>query len=136
MPCVDSQFRYTSFPYLKKTNLCLSSTLQTKIKLVKMRGDVHKNISFTTTLHPPVQGRPFFVLFKRPLSQLDIRQTSISLTSHSDSLHSFILLASSSSPNLFSYFKFGQTWSETKTLQIVLESFCVHSPAHASFYFS
>ena len=24
--------------------------------------------------------------------------------------------------------------SETKTLQIVLESFCVHSPAHASFY--
>ena len=26
--------------------------------------------------------------------------------------------------------------SETKTLQIVLESFCVHSPAHASFYFS
>ena len=26
------------------------------------------------------------------------------------------------------------TRSETKTLQIVLESFCVHSPAHASFY--
>ena len=33
-----------------------------------------------------------------------------------------------------SYFRFGQTWSETKTLQIVLESFCVYSPAHASFY--
>ena len=30
----------------------------------------------------------------------------------------------------------GQTWSKTKTLQIVLESFCVHSPAHASFCFS
>ena len=29
-------------------------------------------------------------------------------------------------------FKFSQTWSETKTLQIVLESFCIHSPAHAS----
>ena len=39
----------------------------------------------------------------------------------------------SSSPNLFSYFRTGQTWSETKTLQIVLESSCVHSPAHASF---
>ena len=38
----------------------------------------------------------------------------------------------SSSPNLLSYIRFGQTWSETKTPQIVLESFCVHSPAHAS----
>ena len=28
----------------------------------------------------------------------------------------------------------GQTRSEIKTLQIVLESSCVHSPAHASFY--
>ena len=39
-------------------------------------------------------------------------------------------------PTSFSYFRFGQTRSETKTLQIVLESFCVHSPALASFYFS
>ena len=30
----------------------------------------------------------------------------------------------------------GQTRSETKTLQILLESFCVYSFAHASFYFS
>ena len=44
----------------------------------------------------------------------------------------FFLRAGSSSPNLLSYFRFGQTWSETKTLQIVLESSCVHSPAHAS----
>ena len=35
----------------------------------------------------------------------------------------------------FSHFRFGQTWSETKTVQIVLESFCVHSLAHAFFYF-
>ena len=42
----------------------------------------------------------------------------------------------SSSPNLLSYFRFGHTWSETKTMQIVLESSCVHSPAHASFYLS
>ena len=34
------------------------------------------------------------------------------------------------------YFKFGQTRSETKTLQIVRESFCVNSPGHAFFYFS
>ena len=32
-----------------------------------------------------------------------------------------------SSPNLLSHFRFGQTRSETKTLQILLESFCVHS---------
>ena len=38
--------------------------------------------------------------------------------------------------NLLSHFRFGQTWSETKTLQIFLKSFCVNSPAHASFYFS
>ena len=35
---------------------------------------------------------------------------------------------------LLSYFRFGQTRSEAKTRQIVLESFCVHSPAHAPFY--
>ena len=57
------------------------------------------------------------------------------LTSHPDSFHSFILESDSSSPNLLFYFRFGQTRSETKTLQIVLESLCVHSPAHASFYF-
>ena len=36
----------------------------------------------------------------------------------------------------FSHFRFGRKWTETTTLQIVLESFCVHSPAGASFYFS
>ena len=56
-------------------------------------------------------------------------------TSHPDSFQSFNLSADSSSPNLLCYFRFGQTRSETKTLQIVLEGFCVHSPAHASFYF-
>ena len=39
-------------------------------------------------------------------------------------------------PNHLSHFSFGQTWNETKTLLILLESFCVHSPAYASFYFS
>ena len=47
-------------------------------------------------------------------------------TSHSDSFHSFILWAGSSSPYLLSHFRFGQTRSETKTLQIVLESSCFH----------
>ena len=37
-------------------------------------------------------------------------------------------------PASFPYFRFGQTWSEIKTLQIVLESSCVHSSAHAFFY--
>ena len=57
-------------------------------------------------------------------------------TSHPDSFRSFILWAGSSSPNLLSHFRCGHTWSETKTLQIVLESFYLHSFAHASFYFS
>ena len=34
------------------------------------------------------------------------------------------------------HFRFGQTRSDTKTLQIFPESFFVYSPAHASFYFS
>ena len=38
-----------------------------------------------------------------------------------------ILWAGSSSPNLLSHFRFGQTRSETKTLLILLKSFCVHS---------
>ena len=46
----------------------------------------------------------------------------------------FYLMKGFLSPNLLSNFRFGQTWSETKTLQIVLESFCIHSPADASFY--
>ena len=37
-------------------------------------------------------------------------------------------------PTSFAHFRFGQTRSQTKTLQIVLESFCVHLPANASFY--
>ena len=40
------------------------------------------------------------------------------------------------SPNLLPHFRFGQTWSETKTLKILLESFCTLSLAHASSYFS
>ena len=32
------------------------------------------------------------------------------------------------SSHLLSHFRFGQTWSEAKTLQILFESYCVHSP--------
>ena len=42
----------------------------------------------------------------------------------------------SSSFNFHSYFRIGQTWSETKTRQILLKRFFIHSPAHASFYTS
>ena len=34
-------------------------------------------------------------------------------------------------PNLLFYFCFGQTWSEAKTLQIPLESVCVHFASHS-----
>ena len=37
-------------------------------------------------------------------------------------------------PNLLSHFRFGLTWSEIKTLPILLESLCAHSRAHASFF--
>ena len=40
----------------------------------------------------------------------------------------------SSSTNLLFHFRFVQIWSKTKTLQIFLESFCIHPPAHASFF--
>ena len=37
---------------------------------------------------------------------------------------------------LLPHFRFDQTWSETKTLQVILERFCIHSYAHAFSYFS
>ena len=64
------------------------------------------------------------------------RGFSTSPTSHPDSFHSFLERAGSWSSSLLSHFRFGQTWSDTKTLQIVLEGFSVHSLAYASFYFS
>ena len=78
----------------------------------------------------------------------ELRQTKCPEESHSSfcspfSSTEFLAAASnlssstaSLSLNLFSYFRFGQTRNETKTLQIVLESFCVQSPAHIFFYFS
>ena len=42
-------------------------------------------------------------------------------TSYIDSFCSVILGASSSSPNLFFHFRFGQTWSETKTADLARE---------------
>ena len=51
-----------------------------------------------------------------------------------DSFHSVFLWSGFTSPGLLSYFRFGRTESGARTLRVVLESFCVHSPAHASFY--
>ena len=74
VPCVHIQFSYKTFPCLK--NHCFSWTLQTKIKFVKVHMVIStRNISLTSQFFPPVQGRPFLVLSKRPLSRLDIRQT-------------------------------------------------------------
>ena len=86
------------------------------------------------TPSPSGQSRHHRLPLVLPYPSTTHRGFSTSPTSHSDSLHSFFLWVGSSSPNLLSYFRFGQTWSETKTLQIVLESFCIHSSAHASFY--
>ena len=48
-----------------------------------------------------------------------------------DSFLPVILWVGPSSPKLFFHFRFGQTWSEIKTLQVLVESFCVHLTAHA-----
>ena len=40
------------------------------------------------------------------------------------------------SPHPLFHFRFDQTWSETKTLPILLKSFGVLSPTHTSFYLS
>ena len=72
---------------------------------------------------PSGQSRHLRLPLVLPYPSTTNRGFSTSPTSHSDSFHSLILRAGSSSPNLLSYFRFCQSWSETKTLQIVLESF-------------
>ena len=83
---------------------------------------------------PSGQSRHHRLPLVLPYPSASLRGFFTSPTSHPDSFHSFILRAGSLSPNLFSHRRFGQTRCETKTLQIALESFCVHSPAHASFF--
>ena len=61
-------------------------------------------------------------------------QITVTPSLDSSDMYSSTVESSYSSPNLLFHLRFGQTWSEAKTLLIVLESFCVHSPAHASFY--
>ena len=87
---------------------------------------------------PPPSGRSHHhrLPLVLPYSSFILRGFPTCPTSHSDSFHSAIFRACLSSPNLLSKFRFGQTWSETKTLQIVLERFCIPSSAHASFYMS
>ena len=64
-----------------------------------------------------------FLLSEASLPPLGVTLTQFTLSSYQRALR------------LLSHFRFGQTWSETKTLQILLGRFCVYSPAHASFYF-
>ena len=52
-----------------------------------------------------------------------------------DSFCPVILRAGPLSSNLLSRFRFGQIWRETKILQILLESFCIHSSVHGFSYF-
>ena len=61
------------------------------------------------------------LLFEASLPPLRVTLTHFTLLSKERALRL---------PASFSYLSFGQTWSETKTR----ESYCVHSPAHASFY--
>ena len=66
--------------------------------------------------------------FRPPISNF-FWSASTSLTNHSDSFRPVILWECPSSPNLLSHLIFRQTWSEAKTLQILLLSFCLHSLA-------
>ena len=65
------------------------------------------------------------LLTEASLPSLRINLTHVTLSSYERALRLLNL----------SYFRFGQSRSETKTLQIVLESFCVHSFAYGSFSF-
>ena len=69
----------------------------------------------TGTPPPSGQSRHLRLPLVLPYPCTTHRGFSTSPTSHSDSLHSFFLRTGSSSPNLLSHLRFGQTWSETKT---------------------
>ena len=105
---------YTSpgrFPFLSATNLT---------KLERLHQAASRAITGCLSSSPiPL------VLIEASLPPLGVTLTHFTLLSYEQALRL---------PTLFSYFRFGQTRSETKTLQIVLESFCIPSPAHASFY--
>ena len=64
---------------------------------------------------PSGQSRHHRLPLVLPYPSTTLRGLSTSPTSHPDSFHSFILWAGFSSPNRLSYFRFGQTRSETKT---------------------
>ena len=100
------------FPFLSVTNIT---------KLERLHRAASRAITGCLSTSPiPL------LLSKASLPHLRVILTHFTLSSYERAL---CLLTS------FFYFWFGQTWSKTKTLQIVLKRFCVHSPAHAFFYF-
>ena len=101
------------FPFLSVTNI---------IKLERLHRAASRAIA-GCVLSSPISLLPS----DASLSPLRLTLTHFTLSSYKWALRL---------PNLLCNFRFGQTWSKTKTLQIVLEGFCVYSPAHASFYFS
>ena len=109
-----SLFTYASpgwFPFLSATNIT---------KLERLHRAASRAITGCLSFSPI----PLLLTEASP-SPLRVTLTHFTLFSYERALRL---------PTSCSYFRFGQTRSETKTLQIVLESFCVHSPAHASFY--
>ena len=109
-------FTYASpgwFPFLRVTN---------SIKL-KDRYRVASRVITGFLLLSPIP----ILVSKASLPPLRVTLTHFALSSYQ---LAFCL------PNSFPNFRFGQTSSETKILQILPESFCVHSPLHASFCFS
>ena len=99
------------FSFLSATNI---------IKLERL----HRAASCTIT--SCLSSSPIPLLSEASLSPLQVTLTRFTLSSYERALRL---------PTSLSHFRFGQTCSETKTLQIALESFCIHSPVHASFYF-
>ena len=101
------------FPFLSATNL-------TKL------GSLHRAASRTIT--GCLSSSPIPLL----LSEDSIPPLRVTLTHFTRLFHEQAL----GLPTSFSISGLARLGSEAKTLQIVLESFCVHSRAHASFYFS
>ena len=101
------------YPFLSVINI-------TKLKCL------HRAASRTIT--GCLSSCPIPLLFSEAsLPLLRVILTHFTLSSYERALHL---------PTSFSISGLARLESETKTLQILLESFCIHSPAHASFFFS
>ena len=100
------------FPFLTVTNIC-------KVKRLHRAASRAITGCLSSSLIP--------ILSEASLPSLQFTRTHFALSSNERALRL---------PTSFSISLLARPGSETKTLKIFLESFCVHSPVYAPFYFS